>query len=87
MKQTRLQKLLQKRQQLESRIKKAEAADKAIARKKETRQKILLGTLLKEWMSSDPQLDQRVRQALPTFLVRPVDRQAFDLSHQAQDAT
>ena len=88
MKHTRLQKLLEQRQQIEARIKKAESAHKAIAKKKETRQKILLGALLKEWMSHDAQIDQRVWQALPEFLVRPVDRQVFDLENQqSQDAT
>ena len=85
MKAARLERLRRQRQQLEQRIKRAEAAEKAIARKKETRQKILLGALLKEWMDREPDVARRVQQELPRFLTRAVDRQAFGLSQETPD--
>ena len=78
----RLEKLPQQRQHIEERIKQAEAVQRTLARKKETREKILLGALLKEWMAREPDIAQRVREELSRFLVRPVDRQVFGFTQK-----
>ena len=75
----RLEKLKKKKEQLSARIQQIEAREKSKQRKQDTRRKILLGSLLQHWMEEDESIRGRVEQNLPTFLVRKIDRELFDL--------
>jgi hypothetical protein len=81
-----LVKLRDRQKQLTERIRQLEARAKMKSRKLETRRKVLLGALLSQWMQDDAAMARRVQAALPTFLVRQVDRDVFGLKSTGTDA-
>jgi|GEM_PF-3124992 len=56
-----------------------EARESVGQRKIETRQKILLGAMLQEWVRTGEIEQARVEAGLDCFLVRPQDRKLFGL--------
>ncbi|RYF47008.1 MAG: hypothetical protein EOO38_13015 [Cytophagaceae bacterium] len=81
-----LAKLRVQQKQLTERIRQLETRAKMKSRKLETRRKVLLGALLSQWMQDDVIMTKRVQAALPTFLVRQVDRDVFGLKPPKTDA-
>ena len=69
--------------QLKAKKQKMEALHKAresgLARRQDTRRKVLAGAMLMELMDKDPQLKAQMLGKLSTFLVRPDDRALFEL--------
>ena len=76
----KLEKLLQKREQLNAEIQKARARDTAQKRKEDTRRKILLGALMIEMMDKGELDDGVIMKRLEGFLTRDIDRKLFDLT-------
>ena len=76
---TTLDNLKRKQEKLRERIKTLEAKQASRARKDDTRRKVLLGSLVMDWMQKDHELKARVDKALPIWLKRDVDRTLFGL--------
>ncbi len=76
----RLEKLLEKREQLNAQIQKVRARQSAQERKSETRRKILLGALVKEMMDKGELDSEMIMKRLSGFLTRDIDRKLFDLT-------
>ncbi len=76
----KLEKLLEKREQLNAQIQKARARDTAQKRKEDTRRKILLGALMIEMMDKGELDDGVIMKRLEEFLTRDIDRKLFDLT-------
>jgi hypothetical protein len=77
---TRLDKLREKHEQLQHRIRQEEAKMRTRERKLDTRRKVLLGALLNTMMDENPSLRTDVERRLETFLTRAIDRDAFGLA-------
>jgi len=75
---TRLDKLKQRKAQLEAQIQNLEAAEKARERKRETRRKILVGAYYLEKAKQENRWSE-VCQLMDNYLSRPSDRVLFDL--------
>ncbi len=69
----KLEKLLQKREQLNAEIQKARARETAQKRKEDTRRKILLGALVIEMMDKGELDDGVIMKRLEGFLTRDID--------------
>ncbi|MDJ0730617.1 MAG: ribosomal protein L7/L12 [Crocosphaera sp.] len=78
----KLEKLLQKREQLNAEIQKARARETAQKRKEDTRRKILLGALMIEMMDKGELDDGVIMKRLEGFLTRDIDRKLFDFPVQ-----
>lgn len=74
----KLEKLLQKREQLNAEIQKARARETAQKRKEDTRRKILLGALVIEMMDKGELDDGVIMKRLEGFLTRDIDRKLFN---------
>ncbi len=74
----KLEKLLQKREELNAEIQKARARKTAQKRKEDTRRKILLGALVIEMMNRGELDDGVIMKRLEGFLTRDIDRKLFD---------
>ena len=74
----KLEKLLQKREQLNAEIQKARARETAQKRKEDTRRKILLGALVIEMMDKGELDDGVIMKRLEAFLTRDIDRKLFN---------
>ncbi len=74
----KLEKLLEKREQLNAEIQKARASETAQKRKEDTRRKILLGALVIEMMDKGELDDGVIMKRLEGFLTRDIDRKLFD---------
>ena len=74
----KLEKLLQKREQLNAEIQKARARETAKKRKEDTRRKILLGALVIEMMDKGELDDGVIMKRLEGFLTRDIDRKLFN---------
>ncbi len=74
----KLEKLLEKREQLNAEIQKARARETAQKRKEDTRRKILLGALVIEMMDKGELDDGVIMKRLEGFLTRDIDRKLFD---------
>ncbi len=77
-KQSRLDVLKNKKEQLNTRIQKLEALQKARARKKDTRRKILIGAYFIDKATEEGSLDSLFQQ-LDKYLKRNSDRELFEL--------
>lgn len=75
----RLEVLREKQEKLAAQIKQIEARSKQRDRKLETRRKILVGSMVTEWMEKDPELKARIEAGLKGWLTRDIDRKAFGL--------
>jgi hypothetical protein len=79
--QDKLKKLIEKKQQLENRIKLEQNRLAKNERQKDTRKKILAGAyILEEYKDKMPELVKK----LDKFLIRDLDRQLFDLKPLTQ---
>ncbi len=74
----KLEKLLEKREQLNAEIQKARARETAQKRKEDTRRKILLGALVIEMMDKGELDDGVIMKRLEGFLTRDIDRKLFN---------
>ena len=85
----KLQRLIARKERLQARLKQLEAQQgrrdaraSVRARKRETRELILLGRLTKTMMAKSPRFAARIRRALDEWLTRPHDREIFHLDEQ-----
>ena len=81
----KLEKLLEKREQLNAEIQKARARETAQKRKEDTRRKILLGALVIEMMDKGELDDGVIMKRLEGFLSRDIDRKLFDFPVKGDD--
>lgn len=75
--QERLQKLQERRDQLNAQLAAMEARAKQTKKKQDDRRKILLGALVLADLGSRQELRTYLAERLPGFLVRPEDRKLF----------
>ncbi len=75
--QKKLAQLKAHKQKIEARLR---AKEQGMARKEDTRKKVLAGALLLELMAKDPELHKQMLGKLSSFLTRPNDRVLFGLS-------
>lgn len=80
----KLEKLKQQRDQLNARIAKENARQRAANRKDDTRRKILLGSLCEKMITEGQWPEEKVKEALDDFLTRPHDRALFGLDIEDQ---
>lgn len=83
MKNSSLEKLLQKQAQLEARIKDLKSKDARQQKKNEDRKKILAGAYLLEKCNREDTY-QELLLGLDSFLIRPQDRILFGLSEKKE---
>lgn len=78
----RLQKLIDKRNQIDARIQKAQAIERTKKRKDDTRRKIIVGALAIENMEINPasSFAKELQQLLHKHVTRPKDRELVGLS-------
>lgn len=75
---TRIEQLKKKREQLDARIQKIEATQKAKEKKQDTRRKILVGAYYLDKAKKENRMDE-VKHAMEEFLTRKSDRLLFEL--------
>ena len=75
----KLKKLIQKKDQIDARIKLIESREKAKAKKEDTRRKILIGAMVMEQMEKSDESKKKILASLNGFLTRPLDRKLFNL--------
>jgi len=75
--QERVQKLQEKRDQLNAQLAAMEARAKQTQKKQDDRRKILLGAMVLNDIATHPELKTYLAARLPGFLVRPEDRKLF----------
>lgn len=80
----RLKKLMQKKEQIDARIKLIETREKSKAKKEDTRRKILIGAMIMEQMEKSEESKKKILSNLNGFLTRPLDRKLFDLPERKQ---
>ena len=80
-----LEKLKEQRDKLNARIQLAEARDKVLERKKDTRRKILVGSYYLDHALKNNEWDA-LKNLLDNFLTRDSDRKLFDLPLRATSA-
>ena len=81
-----LDKLREKRAQLDARLKKLEAREKEKARKADTRRKVIAGALALEHAEIDPEFGEKLHSLLARFVNRPQDRALFGLAPKVEEA-
>jgi len=80
-KSSKVEQLKKKREELNARIQKLEASEKARDRKKDTRRKILIGSYYLEEARKNSKMDE-IKHLMDGFLTRDSDRIIFDLPKQ-----
>lgn len=78
-----LERLKQKREQINARIQAAEARDKTMERKRDARRKILVGAYYLEQAQKENTMPQ-LNKFMDGFLTRNSDRKLFDLPDLAE---
>ena len=76
---SRLEQLLKKQEELKAQIRKEKNKLVLAERKKDTRRKILLGSLMMDMMKKGELDEKKIRKKLDGFLSRNTDRQLFAL--------
>ncbi len=76
---SRLKRLMEKRDAVNARIKQEEGKLRASERKSDTRRKVLAGAAVLEWAKRDNEFSSRLKMELKAFLVRDADRALFGL--------
>jgi hypothetical protein len=76
---SKLKRLIEKREAVNARIKMEQNKLKASERKSDTRRKILAGAAVLQWAKQDNEFSSRLMTELKTFLVRDDDRALFGL--------
>jgi len=79
----KLQALLDRQEQIANQIRAEKAKEQKRERKLETRRKVLVGALMLDMMEKDPEMRADILRRLESFLVRPMDRELFDLETDA----
>ena len=79
MSEDRIDRMKQQLADLQRRIEAAEAKQKEQDRKRDNKQKYLLGAMLQTWMEHDPQMEKTVMERMDNFLERKNDRKWFGL--------
>lgn len=79
---SRLQKLLDKRAQIEAQIRDAAARQRQQERKDDTRRKVIIGALAKEHMDKNPgsEFARKLRSLLEEYVTRPSERNLLGLA-------
>jgi hypothetical protein len=72
-------KLLAKRERINARLRQLKGREKRTSKKTEDRRKILAGAFLLEQAKRDPAIAQWMTRGLAAFLVRPEERELFDM--------
>ncbi len=75
----RIQKLEAKKQQIDAQIDKLKALNSEERRKKETRQKILLGSWVLNQIEAGEMVKEEVMAKMDKYLTKNIDRKVFDL--------
>ena len=76
---TRLDKLTIKRQQLNAQIQALKAKESAQKRKKDTKRKVLIGSVVLKMLDTGEMPEERLNQILDKHLIRDADRALFGL--------
>lgn len=76
---TRLKRLVEKRDAVNARIKQEQNKLNATKRRADTRCKVLAGATVLEWAKRDGEFSSRLMAELKRFLVRDADRALFGL--------
>jgi large subunit ribosomal protein L7/L12 len=84
MKNSKLETLKAKKEQIEARIKNIEAKERSRAKKDDTRRKILIGAMVMEQMGKTNEAKSKVLASLDGFLTRPLDRKLFGLPEKTK---
>jgi len=79
MAETKLERLKEKREAIEARIKQEQNKLKASERRADTRRKVLVGAAVLEWAKHDTDFAKRLNGELKSFLARDADRELFGL--------
>ena len=75
----KLERLLEKREQLNAQITKQRNKQSQLKRKQNTRRKILLGALVMNLMDSGVLSKEKIMKELDVYLTKDIDRALFDL--------
>jgi hypothetical protein len=76
---SKLKRLMEKREALNASIKQQQNKLRAGERKTDTRRKVLAGATVLEWARRDSEFSSRLMTELRRFLVRDADRELFGL--------
>jgi hypothetical protein len=76
---SKLERLLEKREAVNSRIKLEQNKQRVDERRIDTRRKVLAGATVLEWAKKDSAFSARLDAELKAFLVRDADRALFNL--------
>jgi len=76
---SRLKRLLDKRDAVNARIRQEQNKLQASERKRDTRRKVLAGAAVLEWAKRDTDFSKKLNAELRAFLVRDADRELFGL--------
>lgn len=82
---TRLKRLMEKRDAVNARIKQEQNKLNAGERRADTRRKVLAGAAVLEWAKRDSEFAKRLNFELKSFLVRDGDQALFGLSPLVQN--
>lgn len=77
---SRLNRLIEKREAVNARIKQEQNKLRAGERRSDTRRKVLAGATVLEWAKKDSEFSARLMAELKSFLVRDADRELFGLA-------
>ena len=78
--QARLERLVERKRQIDARLARERARLEVSERKRETRRLILLGRLVENRMAEDEKLRNYISEHLERWLTRPDDRRLFNLA-------
>jgi len=76
---TKLKRLIEKRDAVNARIKLEQNKQRVDERRIDTRRKVLVGATVLEWAKKDSAFSARLEAELKAFLVRDADRALFNL--------
>ena len=76
---SRLEQLLKKQEKLKAQIRREKNKLDQAERKKDTRRKILLGSLMMDMIKQGELDEKKIRKKLDGFLTKNIDRQLFSL--------
>ena len=79
MKNSKLETLKAKKEQIDARIKNLESKERLKQKKQDTRRKILIGAMVTEQMGKNETTKSKILASLDGFLTRPMDRELFGL--------
>ena len=84
MKNSKLETLKAKKEQIEARIKNLESKERLKQKKQDTRRKILIGAMVLEMLGKDHEAKKKLTAQLDGFLTRPMDRELFGLQEKTK---